>query len=139
MKKPTNYAAANRMNLLPLLAVLIIACGGDDPVEPEPDPSIAGEWTAQVADAMLALTLTESASGVGGSASVSIQGFTIQGPVSGTYQYPNVMLAWLLPGAMGTDCQFSGRMDEDGDHIEGDLACTGEAPIQSEIVLHRRG
>ncbi len=88
------------MNLLPLLAVLIIACGGDDPVESEADPSIAGEWTAQVA---------------------------------------NVMLAWLLPGAMGTDCQFSGRMDEDGDHIEGDLACTGEAPIQSEIVLHRRG
>ena len=88
---------------LRLLAILpafaLVACG-DDPVVPEPDPTVSGSWMGLTGTATLRLTLSEDAMGnVTGSGNISVPGSAFALTVSsGTHVFPNLSLILAAPG-----------------------------------------
>ena len=95
LKKPRLSLAG----LASLLLVVFASCG-DDEMKPE-DPKVTGEWTGQVPinplQASVTLMLTEDDAGaVTGTLTFSVAGQGGSGPVTGTHNYPDVSLNFLV-------------------------------------------
>lgn len=127
---------------LTLVFVLLAGCGKDDPVEPE-DPKLTGTWTGQVdvlgSPADIKLEVTEDDDGkVTGTMTYTVLGQSGSGPVTGTHNYPNVMLSLQITfGGMELTGSYAARLDaDDPDHMEGTFS-TDDGSITGSLAMER--
>ena len=128
--------------LLPALLLLLClpACdsGGD-----EEGPAISGEWSGDVVDpntgnaVSMSFVLIEDNGDVAGNGEINLGGGTASMGVSGTYDYPDVELTFVVqnpdPTFGGFDIDFDGEMRESGDVMEGTVqveGATGEGEVR---------
>jgi len=127
---------------LTLAFVLLAGCGDDEPMPPE-DPKLTGTWTGQVdvlgSPADIKLEVTEDDDGkVTGTMTYTVLGQSGSGPVTGTHNYPNVMLNLKITFA-GQELtgSYTARLDtDDPDRMEGTFR-TDDGTITGSLAMER--
>ena len=124
-----------------LLLAALASCE-DDPTPPE-DPKLTGEWTGTVTlpqnlTAAITLGLSEDDSGnVTGTMTYTVLGQTGSGPVTGTHNYPNVVLSLKLEIA-GTELtgKYEAKLTTK-DRMDGTFR-TDDGVISGALVMDRK-
>lgn len=104
-----------------LLAIFVFNCSDDDNSNPvnSNNPSLAGNWTGTGAMLVIEMNLTQNGTSVSGSG--TMQGI-LACSVSGSNNYPDVSLTFLVTGAQPTT--FTGAFSHQ-DTVSGKLNGSG--------------